>query len=104
MSSEGQAELQPRFRQLAGTVGVLAKILLIVTPLWVIFYLLHIPEYTGIMAYKEQFLGGFLALTLASGFLLVPPTKSASKSKLPWYDALSSLLGLISGGRCGLLS
>jgi TRAP transporter 4TM/12TM fusion protein len=45
----------------------------------------------------QQYLAVFLAITMAATFLVVPASKSITRSRLPWYDGLFSLLSFLVG-------
>jgi TRAP transporter 4TM/12TM fusion protein len=84
-----------RFRSLQGSLNLLAKSLLIAIPVVGIFFLMDTPSYLGLEIYREQYYGLFIGLNLVSIFLLVPPTASASRTNLPWYDAILCLLSAV---------
>jgi TRAP transporter 4TM/12TM fusion protein len=74
---------------------MVVKAIAIGLPLYAIFYLSNAPYYLRIdflsLAYNALFLG--LGLVLV--FLLVPATKKAPRDRLPWYDLLLVLGGLV---------
>ena len=97
-TSTGKSDARARIRDPKGFIGILAKTTLSIIPVVGTFYVLHLPEYLRIAIYKEQYLGVVLSLILISTFLTVPATKSASRERLPWYDAILAILVVITGG------
>jgi len=94
--TEGQRD--SRFRQLSGGMGVVQKILMAAAPILGILYTLNVYIYIGLPGlWKEQYVGLFMALILASVFLGIPPTKASSRTSVPWYDFLLVLLSFASG-------
>lgn len=91
-----------KYRELDPVSRIISKLILCAIPLFCILYIIDIPTYIGLMVYKEQYLGLFLALFLASVFLNIPPTKMASKSRLPWYDVVLALIASIVFGNIAL--
>ncbi len=87
-----------KFRELGGISNFLAKCSLALIPILGSAYVMHLPEYAGIIIYKEQYVSMFLTLLLTSTFLLTPVTKNAPRTKVPWYDVLFAILSLLSGG------
>ena len=81
-----------------GVVNILSKILLGIIPIIGSIYVTHVPEYLGFAIYREQYISVIFTLILVSTFLTVPPAKTASRTSLPWYDALLIILSLITGG------
>ena len=86
-----------RFRKLPGLLGRLQRGVLILIPLLGILYISNISTYLGLAFYTEQYVGLFITLCLMLTFLSTPATKRASRSHLPWYDALLAVLALPSG-------
>lgn len=66
-------------------------------PLVGMLYVVDIHSYLGVVFYKEQYLGLFLALSLASVFLTAPATKGGGRGAAPWYDVLFAILGISVG-------
>ena len=58
---------------------------------------LDIPFYLGFAVLREQYYGLMLALLLPCAFLLVPFSKNSPKDRVPWYDFILALLGVIVG-------
>jgi TRAP transporter 4TM/12TM fusion protein len=75
-----------KLRSLTGFSDVLARTLMIMIPMAAIIYAVDIPTRIGVMIYKEQYLGLFLALFLSVIFLKMPALKSSSREYVAWYD------------------
>jgi len=58
----------------------------------------EIHSYLGLTFMKGQYIGLFMALSLAIVFLLTPARPGKSTGNVPWYDWILSLLGLFAGG------
>ncbi len=86
-----------RYRNLKGGWLFLTKSILISIPVVGCFFILDIPFYLRWAIMKEQYFGLFLALLLSSIFLTVPPTQSASRERVPWYDMILSTLSFSVG-------
>jgi TRAP transporter 4TM/12TM fusion protein len=88
-----------RFR----TLGIswlrgIQRLLLIAIPLVALVVGFDVPGRLGTPMLQEQFLGVMLILLLTSVFIGMPAARRASRRKLPWYDVILSLLGLLVGG------
>jgi len=98
MTEMQQDSLEARgFRQLSGPVRWVEGLLLASLPLVGTLYVVDVHSYLGIALYREQYLGLFLALSLASVFVAVPATKGGRRSGVPWYDALFAILAFSVG-------
>ena len=86
MSEGGQ------FRQLRGATGIIVKIITVSFMLYSLLQVSGVFARFGIYIDTIPYLAGHLAFGLAIVFLLVPPTKSSRKDRLPWYDALLAIL------------
>ncbi|MEE8472209.1 MAG: TRAP transporter fused permease subunit, partial [Dehalococcoidia bacterium] len=97
-----------RFRTLSGPPGLFTRLLLMGIPVVGAFFILDIPSYLNLALFKwgiswrmmilqEQYFGIFLAMILGGVFLIVPPTRGAARDRVPWYDALLSILGFAVG-------
>ncbi len=51
----------------------------------------------GLLLEREQFLGGMLGTGLALVYLHVPFKRGTKRGRLPWYDALTALIGFATG-------
>ncbi|HLC26995.1 MAG TPA: TRAP transporter fused permease subunit [bacterium] len=102
MTGKDSAEIQvvpdgelARFRIHPGPLGWLQRALLILLTLSSAGFALDIHTYFGKVIFREQAIGLFLGLVLASVFLGMPSKRASSK--LPWYDGLLACLGIILG-------
>ena len=86
-----------RTRELKGPVGRVNRALLISIPVLGIVFLLDVPQRIDWLIFQEQYLGLFLALTLCATFLTVPEGKGGHRDRVPWYDLLAALGGLMVG-------
>lgn len=75
-----------RYRRFAGWFGYVPKVLAISLSLYVIAFLVSFFGLVGITVLDGQHNGLFLMGILVLTFLLVPPTKSARRDRVPWYD------------------
>ncbi|SDJ08086.1 TRAP transporter permease [Alteribacillus bidgolensis] len=88
-----------RFRQLSGYQLKVWNAFLFLLPLTGICYILSLYNFFNIMIYREQYFGLFLAFVLFTVYLGVPATKNKkNKYKVPWYDGIAAVLGLVTGG------
>lgn len=90
-------EEQAPTRSYKGVMRFLVTILLIAIPVWGLLYLFDLHIYLGISFTLAQYLGFFIALIMSLTFLLFPATKGSPRNKLPWYDVLFAILGLLVG-------
>ena len=60
------------------------------------FFLLDVPQRLDWLVFHEQYIGLFLALTLAAIFLLIPGSKRQSQ-RIPWFDYTGAAAGLLVG-------
>ena len=86
-----------RTRTLKGLISRINYILLVLIPVLGMVFLLETPQRIGWLIFNEQYLGLFLALTLCATFLTVPESASGHKDRVPWYDLLAALGGLLVG-------
>jgi TRAP transporter 4TM/12TM fusion protein len=84
MNSEKKSE--GKNRSLAGTGKWVLNLLLGSMPVACIIYILDIQTYLNWSFYKEQYLGLFLVLFLASVFISIPAGSRSARSRVPWYD------------------
>ena len=85
------------FRNLDGWSGRLTKMTFIAIPLVGCFFVMDIPFYFEWAVLREQYYGLILALVLPCTFALVPMTKRAPRDRIPWYDLILALLGVVVG-------
>jgi len=86
-----------KYRQLPGIQGIIVNIMLSALPVIGILYILDVAGYAGKTFYSEQYFGLMFTLAFTAGFLILPATKGASRSRLPWYDLVFALLALSAG-------
>ena len=97
-----QKQAGGKYRSVSGPRGWINTILLVAIPLFCLVYILDFHTRLGITLYKEQYLGLFLGLFLASGFLNLPATNKSSREKVPWYDYLLAIAAIVVFGRVAL--
>jgi len=93
---------ESRFRRLSGIFGYWEDILLVSVPLIGVISILNLPLYVGLTFFIQQYFAIFFGLLMALVFILVPMKKGAPKDRLPWYDLVCSLLGLMVGAYLAL--
>ncbi|MCL5962430.1 MAG: TRAP transporter fused permease subunit [Chloroflexi bacterium] len=86
-----------KFRTLHGPMAVLQKVLLCLIPILGIVFIFDLPDYFGTSIPQGQYLSVFLGLILSSVFLVAMPTSKSAPDRVPWYDLILSLLGLVVG-------
>jgi TRAP transporter 4TM/12TM fusion protein len=86
-----------RSRELHGPIAWAANGALIVIPIVGIFFLLNVPQMIGWLFFNEQYMGLFLALALFATYLLVPAGASAPRDRVPWYEQVAAVAGLVVG-------
>jgi len=87
----------PRSRPLQGPISWIANLALSGIPLAGIFFLLDLPQRLNWLVFPEQYVGLFLALALFGTFLIVPEGASGHLDRVPWYDLLAAVAGLVVG-------
>lgn len=98
VKSDKESLRDARFRKLKQPISMISKVLLGLVPIMGIIFALHVPERMGLLIYKEQYLGALLTCLLAATFLMLPATDKASKTTLPWYDIVLTILSFVAGG------
>jgi TRAP transporter 4TM/12TM fusion protein len=93
----GEPKEEYRFRRPAGIPGCWKDLLLLLVPLIGVISILNLPVYMGLTFFIQQYFAVFFGLLMALVFVLVPFRKGAPMDRLPWYDLIFSVLGLISG-------
>jgi TRAP transporter 4TM/12TM fusion protein len=87
-----------KFRSLTGAPAKLARLLLCALTLLGALWALDIHEALSWTFFKQQYLGFFFALALASIFITVKVRASHSDDLIPWYDWLLAFASLTVGG------
>jgi TRAP transporter 4TM/12TM fusion protein len=90
-------EYQGRYRRLTGPLRVWQRVMLVMLPLAGALYVLDISPSLGVLVWKEQYLGLFIALVLGSIFLGVVPTQKSPHERVPWFDVVLAVLGILVG-------
>ena len=85
-------------RKLGGLIGGVARLLAIGLPVYSFIYLMNLFEPAGLFIYSGTHNGIFLAVVLTIVFLYVPASRSAPRTRVPWYDFV-----LIGFGLAGIL-
>ena len=91
------AESAGNFRDLHGWLDRLTKIIFIAMPLVGCFFIMDIPFYLEWSILREQYYGLILAMVLPCVFILVPMSKQSPRDRVPWYDAVLAVLGVVVG-------
>jgi TRAP transporter 4TM/12TM fusion protein len=94
---EQESTAKSRFRRHKGAIGSYESVLLVLIPITGIVGILNIFLYFDIGLWIQQYLAVLLALALALTPVLVPATKKIPREKLPWYDVVLSVAGLVVG-------
>ncbi len=92
-----EIEESVRGRELSGFAAKLGRLLLISIPLTGMFFLLNVPQYLGWLVFNEQYMGLFLGLGLCATYLIIPAKPVRGRNRVPWYDVIASLAGLVIG-------
>ncbi|HWP60211.1 MAG TPA: TRAP transporter fused permease subunit [Candidatus Acidoferrales bacterium] len=87
-----------RARSLTGPAKALYRTLLYTLTLAGAAWAGELHIYLGLAFFKEQFLGFFFGLALASVFLRVKARQSEADNRVPWWDWLCAAASLIAGG------
>jgi TRAP transporter 4TM/12TM fusion protein len=91
------AESAGNFRDLHGWLDRLTKIIFIAMPLVGCFFIMDVPFYLEWSILREQYYGLILAMVLPCVFILVPMSKQSPRDRVPWYDAILAVLGVVVG-------
>lgn len=86
-----------QFRELDGWLNFVVKGIFIAMPLVGCFFVLDGPSYLDWKIMSEQFYGLMLAMILPCTFILVPASRGAPRNRVPWYDFVLAMLGIIAG-------
>lgn len=85
------------YRNLGGRLRVVVRWTLICIPLVACFFILDAPFYLKWSIMMEQYYGFILAMVFPCLFILLPMTKRAPMNRVPWYDFVLALLGIVVG-------
>jgi TRAP transporter 4TM/12TM fusion protein len=97
-TSETIIKIESRYRSMSGFLGIVEKTLLAIIPIIGLVFIMRIPGKLGSNIWVEQYLGLFLGVVLCSVFVKVPATKKSPKDRMPWFDMILALAGLVVGG------
>ena len=81
----------------SGVVSTSRRLLAAIIVLASIGWSLDLFRKVGIVLYNEQFLAGILSLSLALVFIQFPAKGGTKRTRLPWYDVLAALAGIVAG-------
>jgi len=95
MQSKTAASEYP-FRRHTGLIGLIEKILLVLIPIVGILGIVDIFLFFRVGFWIQQYLAVLLALVLAVTPLIMPARRE-EQDKLPWYDLVFSVAGLVVG-------
>ena len=85
------------FRDVHGWLDWLTKIIFIAMPLVGCFFIMDVPFYLEWSILREQYYGLILAMVLPCVFILIPMSKQSPRDRVPWYDAVLAVLGVVVG-------
>lgn len=85
------------FRTLDGWLKQVLKWGLVAIPIVATFFILDIPFYLKWKIMMEQYYGLILALVFPCAFMLLPMTKKSPMDRVPWYDFVFAMLGIVVG-------
>lgn len=86
-----------RYRELPPSLDKAVKTLAFALIVVGALFSLGVPSALGLSYFPQQFLGFVLGATLAIVFVLLPPRRGRTMDRLPWYDAVLALLGIVVG-------
>ena len=95
IEAKASAEEARNFRQFRGLPVILIKALGVGSGLFFILYLAGAFAYYRIFFLPNEYNAIFMAAVLTLTFILVPAGKKAPRDRVPWYDFLFILGGLI---------
>lgn len=93
----------PRYRTLTGLPRWILRVTRVTIPVVGVLFVLDVQSYLGMVLYREQYMGLFLALVLGSIFLAVPARRGRERNRVPWYDMVLCMAGLAIGLYIALL-
>ena len=86
-----------RYRELPPSLELAVKTLALALIIIGALFSLGVPSALGVSYFPQQFLGFVLGATLAIVFVLLPLRRGRTMDRLPWYDAVLALLGIVVG-------
>lgn len=93
-----EMESGARFRRFTNpALRLIQHSFLLAIPFFALLFNFDIPSILGVAMLQEQYLGIILILVLTSVFLAMPAGRGMSRSKVPWYDLVFSLLSIVVG-------
>jgi len=84
-------------RDLGGWSDRFTKAIFIAMPLVGCFFIMDVPFYLEWSILREQYYGLILAMVLPCIFILFPMSKKSPTDRIPWYDVLFAVLGVVVG-------
>ena len=84
-------------RRLTGPLRVVERTLLVLLAGLGAIYVLDVHPRLGIVVFREQYMGLFLALSLAATFLSTPARRGAPGAPIPWTDVAAAALSMLVG-------
>lgn len=87
-----------KFRSLTGAPQAIARALVFLLTILGALWAMEVHNALGWAFFREQYLGLFVALALGAIFIGVKASKSEPDGRVPWYDWLLGLGGLLIGG------
>ena len=87
-----------KFRSLTGAPQAILRALIYLLTLLGAAWAMEVHNALGWAFFKEQYLGLFLALALGAIFIGVKASRKERDGRIPWYDWLLGLGGLVIGG------
>ncbi|MCK4793066.1 MAG: TRAP transporter large permease subunit, partial [Desulfobacteraceae bacterium] len=91
------AESSGYHRDLGGWSERFTKVIFIAMPLVGCFFIMDVPFYLEWSILREQYYGLILAMVLPCVFILFPMSKQSPRDRVPWYDAILAVLGVVVG-------
>ena len=85
------------YRNLDGPLNTAVRWTFVAIPLVGCFFVMDVPFYLNWGILREQYYGLMLAMLLPCTFILVPMKKNQPRNRVPWYDKILALLGIVVG-------
>jgi len=87
-----------KFRSLTGPAKTLARVFACLLTVSAAAWAGELSVFLNLAFFKEQFLGLFFALGIATVFLSVNSRPGPAETRVPWYDWLGCVASLVAGG------